>query len=93
MTGSDVTSMGVGSWIVLGILLLFVLYIWYRIFEKAGYSGWFALLMVIPLVNFIVLIYFAFSEWPVQRQINVLKSTSSPSSTRVNTGVDLNKHR
>jgi uncharacterized membrane protein YhaH (DUF805 family) len=35
-----------------------------RIFQKAGRSGWWAVLMVIPLINIIVLWIFAFSNWP-----------------------------
>jgi hypothetical protein len=36
----------------------------WRIFQRAGYSGALALLMVLPLVNLIVLLWFAFAEWP-----------------------------
>jgi predicted PurR-regulated permease PerM len=35
-----------------------------RIFQKAGHSGWWAILMLIPIVNIIVLWVFAFSRWP-----------------------------
>jgi uncharacterized protein (DUF983 family) len=34
------------------------------IFEKAGYSKWLSLLMVVPVVNIIAIYYLAFSEWP-----------------------------
>ncbi|HRJ19916.1 MAG: hypothetical protein M9913_12475 [Bryobacteraceae bacterium] len=36
----------------------------WRIFQRAGYSGALALLMVLPLVNLIVLLWFAFADWP-----------------------------
>lgn len=35
-----------------------------RIFQRAGRTGWWALLMLIPLVNLVVLWVFAFAEWP-----------------------------
>lgn len=88
MTEAELSTMGVGSWILLGIILLFVLYIWYRIFDKAGYSGWLAILMIIPLVNLITLIFFAFTEWPVQKELNALKSSGPPTSPTTTTRTD-----
>jgi hypothetical protein len=63
---------------VIGGIILFVLFAMlvvmviviipqWRIFQRAGYSGALALLMFIPLVNLIVLIWFAFSDWPALR--------------------------
>lgn len=42
--------------------LLAVVPFW-KIFSKAGFSGWLALLTIIPLVNLIVLYYVGFSKW------------------------------
>jgi hypothetical protein len=36
------------------------------IFRKAGYSGWLGLLMVVPLVNLAVLLWFATTTWPLE---------------------------
>ncbi len=36
------------------------------IIRKAGYSGWWAILAFIPLVNIIMLWVFALSRWPVE---------------------------
>ena len=53
--------------IVSGILVLFVIPIivipYWKIFNKAGFSGWLSLLMMVPLANLIVLYVVAFSEW------------------------------
>lgn len=49
-------------------LFVFAIYLWFRIFEKAGYSGWLAILMMVPVANIILLLYFAFAEWPVQKK-------------------------
>ncbi len=38
-----------------------------KIFSKAGYSPWLCLLVLIPLVNWFVLLWFAFTEWPLER--------------------------
>lgn len=58
--------------------LLFILYIglgvlwlvaWAHIFKKAGYSGAMCILLIIPIINAIVFLWFAFSRWPVQEKI------------------------
>ena len=40
----------------------------WKIFSKAGFSPWLSLLMGLPLINLIVLFYFAFSKWPIHKQ-------------------------
>lgn len=52
--------------IVLMLLGTIVLSIWtaVRILHKAGFSGWWTLLALIPLANLIMLWVFAFVEWP-----------------------------
>lgn len=40
----------------------------WRICQKAGYSGWLSLLVLIPLANLIFFYFLAFSEWPAQRR-------------------------
>jgi uncharacterized membrane protein YhaH (DUF805 family) len=47
----------------LGILALFF-WMMVRILHKAGYSGWWSLLMIIPLVNIVMVWVFAFANWP-----------------------------
>ena len=52
---------------------IFALVIYWRIFSKAGYSGARSLLMLIPIVNLIIVIMFAFAEWPIQRELKQLR--------------------
>jgi hypothetical protein len=59
--------------VCLGLLILGIVVNW-QIAEKAGFSGAMSLLMLIPLVNFIVLLVFAFTEWPIQRQLREAQS-------------------
>lgn len=42
---------------------LIVVPFWF-IFLKAGYSKWLSILMIIPIVNFVLLGFLAFSKWP-----------------------------
>jgi hypothetical protein len=58
--------------ILLGILAL-VITIWWRIFDKTGYGGGFALLMLIPFVNLIMLLVLAFGDWPVLQELRRLR--------------------
>jgi hypothetical protein len=51
--------------LVLGLVLIIP---FWQLFSKAGYSGWWSLLMVIPLVNLIALYVLAFSDWPALRK-------------------------
>jgi hypothetical protein len=44
------------------------------IFRKAGYSGFQIVLLFIPIVNVVVLVWFALSEWPVEKELKRLKA-------------------
>jgi hypothetical protein len=51
---------------LIGMLIVFVPYI--LIIRKAGYSGWWVLMALIPLVNLIMLWVFALARWPVEQR-------------------------
>lgn len=55
----------------LGFLLALILVVvpFWKICEKAGYSGWLSLLIMVPLVNIGFLFYLAFSDWPRDRNL------------------------
>jgi len=81
----DTTTTAAGAYLagvllvslVAGLIgLIFAIIIYWRIFSKAGYSGARSLLMLIPVVNLIIIIMFAFSEWPIQRELNQLRMMS-----------------
>ena len=46
----------------------FFLWLYARIVRKAGYSGWWCLVMLVPLVNVIMLWVFAFADWPALKR-------------------------
>jgi len=47
-------------WVVYGLLVIFTLYCWWRIFEKAGKPGWAA---IIPIYNVIVFLEIIGKPW------------------------------
>lgn len=65
---AGIAAMGIGFWLFFVVVLIFEIYLMWRIAAKAGYPGAASLLMLIPVVNLIVFIYFAFAEWPIERQ-------------------------
>jgi hypothetical protein len=65
------TSSSGGAGAALGVFLLFylvifvfVLFAWARIITKAGYSGAWVLVGLVPIVNLVMFFVFAFSDWP-----------------------------
>lgn len=63
---------GIGSaeLILIILLILLIVFPYWRIFSKAGFSGWLSITMIIPLLNIVVLFYLAFAEWPVLKNLN-----------------------
>ncbi len=62
-------SLGIGCLIavvvILGLFAWAVVTVFGRILNRAGYSRWWLLTLVVPLVNLIMLWVFAFASWPV----------------------------
>ncbi len=50
--------------IILPAYILFCLWLAYRILQKAGFDGRWALVLMVPVVNIIMIWVFAFSAWP-----------------------------
>jgi hypothetical protein len=46
------------------VILVFFMVPLIRIVTKAGFSGWWVLLYLVPLLNIVMLWVFAFSRWP-----------------------------
>ena len=65
-------SLGMGELLVimLIVVLLGIGFLpWFMIYKKAGYSPAMGCLMFIPLVNIIMLYVLAFSQWPIEREL------------------------
>ncbi|CAE6969671.1 hypothetical protein [Paraburkholderia domus] len=61
-------SLSIWHWLIVLLVIAFYLFPLTRILKKAGFSGWFCLLAVVPLVNLLAFWAFAFIEWPVERR-------------------------
>lgn len=55
---------GAGQLIFMLIWIAVIIVPFWKIFAKAGFSGWLSLLMLLPLVNLIMLYFLAFARWP-----------------------------
>jgi len=45
-----------------------------KVVTKAGYSGWWVLIAFVPIVGSVFIIVFAFSTWPITRELDALRS-------------------
>ena len=48
-------------------VVLVQIFLWWRIFSKAGYSGALGLLLLVPFGVLIMLCILAFSQWPINK--------------------------
>ena len=63
--------------VIAGIFGVLAILPFWKIFSKAGFSGWMSLTQIIPLVNVIALFYLAFAEWPIRRELRDLRRPST----------------
>ena len=59
--------------LLLILCLVFLIVPFARIFQKAGYSPWLCLAMLIPPVNVLLIFWLAFSRWPVETELERLR--------------------
>ena len=65
------------------LVVIFLIYFvpalaWWKIFAKAGHPGALGLIMLIPGVSVFVLLWFAFSTWPIERSQVVKELPGQP---------------
>jgi len=60
--------------------ILFVYFVVGKIFIKAGYSRFECLLLLIPILNIFEIVWFAFTDWPIERELHRLKNPGEPPS-------------
>ena len=56
-------------WLTMLLGAVVIVLPFWKIFAKAGFSGWLGLLMIIPMVNLIALYVLAFSDWPIAKRV------------------------
>ena len=71
VASSVVASVFLLVWLAAGA---FVFVAAVKVANKAGYSGWWVLALLVPIANVVVLLVFAFSEWPVTREVKALRA-------------------
>lgn len=59
--------------VLLGMGVIFGIIPFWKIFSKAGYPGVMGLAMFVPFLNFIMLFYLGFANWPVLRELEALR--------------------
>ena len=80
-TTTTTYNLSVGAAVGLGLLglvlavIFFIAYI--QIIRRAGYSGWWVLVMFVPVLNVVMLLIFAYKEWPIQRELRELRGWAS----------------
>src|SRR6266700_1739607 len=74
---SDTTSLMAGGILVYAVIMIaviaFGIFVWWKIFSKAGYSGALSLLLFVPIANLIVILMLAFGEWPILQELKALR--------------------
>ena len=77
--GAPDQAAAIGIVFVLAILLvaflitLLMVWIYCKIFSKAGYSWALGLLMIVPFGNIIIPLILAFGDWPIHQELRRLK--------------------
>ncbi|MGR8980890.1 MAG: hypothetical protein ACU84H_12485 [Gammaproteobacteria bacterium] len=51
-------------YLLLALYVAFCLWLGFRIVQKAGFNGWWTLVLLIPIVNIGMIWVFAFLRWP-----------------------------
>jgi hypothetical protein len=57
------------DWIELAVFSLFAYVVFGNISSKAGYPRWHGFVMLIPMLNVVAIVIFAFSEWPIETKV------------------------
>ena len=66
---------------VLAILAIFFVPVW-KIVAKTGYSGALSLLIVVPLANIGLILFLAFSDWPIHKRLRELEGQNPSTPNR-----------
>jgi len=57
-------SLSISHWVFVLIIAVVLIVPFWKIFPRAGWSSYLALLMVVPVLNWILLWVLAFKKWP-----------------------------
>jgi len=76
MNSNDAATAGAFGFIIIfyAVLIALATLIYWKVASKAGYPGWYSLGFLVPCLNLVLLILFAFTEWPIERELRELRS-------------------
>jgi hypothetical protein len=63
--------------IIIALIMVVSILPWFFIYRKAGYHPAMGCLMFIPIANVIMLFVLAFSQWPIERDLQNARSGSA----------------
>jgi energy-coupling factor transporter transmembrane protein EcfT len=78
-------GLGFLIFVELGIVVLAIVAT-VKVITKAGYSGWWVLIGLVPIVGSIFFLIFAFSTWPVTTEVEMLRAQVAGPRTRQGPG-------
>ena len=58
-------AFSIWHWVIVLVIFVIPIWAWAAIVKKAGFSPWWGLLSIVPLVNIAMLFVFAYSKWPI----------------------------
>ena len=67
-------SIGLPELIIIFVVCLAFILPWWKIFQRSGHPGALSLLMLVPVVNLVIILWFAFAEWPIERELKALRN-------------------
>ena len=82
LPGGPLASIFVVALFAVTLIVLAIAF--YRLYQKAGFSGAIGLLMLVPVVNLGVALYLAFAEWPVVAElahVKLVAASAQPAAT------------
>jgi len=84
--GPDATPVFVALLIMFGIFISLIalaikVLIFCKIFSNAGYCWALGLLILVPIANIIMAFFLAFADWPVRKELRLLKQQQGKPKT------------
>lgn len=74
-------KIGLPELVIILLILGVVFAVYGQIFRKAGHSRFWALCILVPLVNLVVLLWFAYSKWPIEAELERLRMAQASAGT------------
>ena len=72
----------VALWALMALIATVITVLVYcKIFSKAGFHWALGLLMLVPIANIVMLFYLAFVDWPIHRELRLLRQQCGGSVT------------